>query len=84
MGCFPIKYLGLLVSDKPLRVADWSFRPEKVGYRVDPWHGMFLASAGRLELTNSCLSSLPLFAMSLYMMHDTTHKAMDKPRSRFF
>jgi hypothetical protein len=51
---------------------------------VDPWQGLYLASTGRLELTNSCMSSLPLFAMSLYMLHDSTYKAMDKHRSRFF
>ncbi|KAK1610962.1 hypothetical protein QYE76_034635 [Lolium multiflorum] len=45
---------------------------------IVPW------AAGRLELTNSCLSSLPLFAMSMYLLHDGTHKAMDRPRSRFF
>ncbi|KAK1646353.1 hypothetical protein QYE76_064158 [Lolium multiflorum] len=83
-GVFPIKYLGLPISDKALRVADWNFLPEKIGHRVDPWQGLFLASAGRLELTNSCLSSLPQFAMSLYMLFDSTHKAMDKPRCRFF
>jgi hypothetical protein len=35
-GEFPIKYLGLPISDKPLRVADWNFLPEKIGHRVDP------------------------------------------------
>jgi hypothetical protein len=84
LGAFPMKYLGLLVSGRPLRVADWAFLPEKVGHRVDPWQGLFLASAGRLELTNSCLSSLPMFAMGIYMLHDATHSALDKPRARFF
>jgi hypothetical protein len=46
--------------------------------------GLFLASSGRLEITNSCLSSLPMFAMGVYLLHDTTHSAMDKTRSRFF
>ncbi|XP_071683768.1 uncharacterized protein [Lolium perenne] len=84
LGSFPIKHMGLTVSDKPLRVADWSFLLEKVCHRIDPWQGMFVASVGRLELTNSFLSSLTLFAMSLYMLHDATHKAMDKPHSYFF
>jgi hypothetical protein len=84
LGAFPMKYLGLPVSDRPLRVADWSFFPEKVGHRVDPWQGLFLALAGRLELTNSCLSSLPMFAMGIYILHDTAHSALDKPRARFF
>ncbi|XP_071676854.1 uncharacterized protein [Lolium perenne] len=82
IGKFPITYLGLPISDKPLRVADWGFLPEVVGHRVEPWQG--LGAARRLGLTNSCLSSLPLFAMSLYLLHDGTHKAMEKPRSCFF
>jgi hypothetical protein len=31
LGKIPIRYLGLLVSDKPLRVAAWDFLPEKSG-----------------------------------------------------
>jgi hypothetical protein len=84
LGQFPINYLGLPVSNKRLRVSDWDTLTGKVGHRVDPWQGLFLASAGRLELTNSCLSSLPMFAMSIYMLFDATHAAMDKVRSRFF
>jgi hypothetical protein len=84
LGSLPLHYLGLPVSDRPLSVADWNFLTEKVGHRVEPWQGLFLASAGRLELTNSCLSSLPMFAMGLYLLHDTTHAAMDRHRSRFF
>ncbi|KAK1685344.1 hypothetical protein QYE76_046192 [Lolium multiflorum] len=84
LGSLPLHYLGLPVSDRPLSVADWNFLTEKVGHRVEPWKGLFLASAGRLELTNSCLSSLPLFAMGLYLLHDTTHAVMEKHRSRFF
>jgi hypothetical protein len=84
LGKFPIKYLGLLVSDRPLSVAEWGFLMEKVGHRVDPWQGLFLASSGCLELTNSCLSSLPTFAMSMYLLHEATHSAMDSTRGRFF
>jgi mannosylglycoprotein endo-beta-mannosidase len=34
LGQFPMKYLGLLVSNKPLRVS-LGFPPSKVGHRVD-------------------------------------------------
>jgi hypothetical protein len=84
LGKFPISYLGMPVSDKKLLVADWDFLIEKVGHRVDPWQGLFLASAGRLELTNSCLSSLPMFAMGLFLLPDTSHGRMDSTRARFF
>jgi hypothetical protein len=72
LGSFPFRYLGLPMSDKRLTVADWFFLTEKVGHRVDPWQGLYLTSAGRLELTNSCLSSLPMFAMGLYLLYDST------------
>jgi hypothetical protein len=77
---FPISYLGLPVSDKKLLVSDWEFLTAKMGHRVDPWQGLFLASAGRLELTNSCLSSLPMFAMGLFLLRDTSHGRMDSTR----
>jgi hypothetical protein len=65
--------------------ANWYFLTEKVGHRVDTWQGLFLGSGGRgLELTNSCLSSLPMFTMGLYLIHDSTHGAMNKSRSHFF
>jgi hypothetical protein len=81
---FPIKYLGLPMRDRPLSVADWGFLTEKVGHHVDPWQGLFLASVGCLELTNSFLSSLPMFAMSMYLLHEATHATMDSTRARFF
>jgi hypothetical protein len=72
------------VSDRALSVSDWAFLTDKVGQRVEPWQGLFLNAAGRLELTNSCLSSLPMFAMGLYLLYDTSHGIMNKHRSRFF
>jgi hypothetical protein len=36
LGKFPITYLGLPISDKPLRVAYWGFLSELVGHRVEP------------------------------------------------
>jgi hypothetical protein len=51
---------------------------------VDPWQGLYLTFAGSLELSNSCMSSLPMFVMSMYMLFDTIHAIFDKVRSRFF
>jgi hypothetical protein len=45
---------------------------------------MYLAAAGRLELTTSCMSNLPMFAMGLYLLHDSTHVAMNRSRACFF
>jgi hypothetical protein len=84
IGSFPIRYMGLPVSGKRLSVADWFFLTEKVGHRVEPRQGIFLASTGRLESTNSCLSSLPMIAMGLYLLYDATHGAMNTARAQFF
>jgi hypothetical protein len=51
---------------------------------MDPCQGKFFSSAARLELKNSCFSSLPTFVMCLYLLYGGTHSAMDKSRSRFF
>jgi hypothetical protein len=64
LGKFPIYYPWLPMSTHQLWVSDWNFLTGKVGHRVDPWQGLFLASGGRLELTKSCLSSFPMFCRS--------------------
>ena len=33
---FPIKYMGLPVSEKTVTIADWDFLPENIGDRDDP------------------------------------------------
>jgi hypothetical protein len=35
--------------------------------------GAFFGFNGKLELTNACLSILPMFGMSLFMLYDKTH-----------
>ena len=43
-----------------------------------------MSSAARLILTNSSLSSLPLFTMEMFLLADGVHAKLDTPRSRFF
>lgn len=38
---------------------------------------------GRQILTNSCLSSFPLYCMGFYGLQDGVHKKMDGVRSKF-
>jgi hypothetical protein len=64
---FAIKYLGLLLNEKLLRVRDWDFLLEKVGHWIDPWHILFFVAARRLELTNSYFYSLLMFAMGSWI-----------------
>jgi len=43
-----------------------------------------MSSVARLTLTNSSLASLPLHAMSLFLLGDGTHAGFRKHMSRFF
>jgi hypothetical protein len=83
-GELPFRYLGFPISDKKLTIAELEPVVATVGSRVDPWQGRFMSSAARLILTDSCLSSMPLHTMSLFLLPDGTHAGFDKHRSRFF
>lgn len=45
--------------------------------------GKHITSGGRQILTNSCLSSIPLYCMGFYLLQDGVHKKMDGIRSKF-
>ena len=84
LGSFPIKYLGLPISHKKLTIAEWEPLYGKVANRVSPSRGRFMSSAARLILTNSSLSSHPLFTMGMFLLADGVHAKLDTPRSRSF
>jgi hypothetical protein len=72
------------MSDKKHTIAEMEAVVATVGARVELWQGRFMSLAARLILTDTCLSSLPLHMMSLFMLADGTHAGFDKHRSRFF
>ena len=78
VGDWPIKYLGVPVSGSKLRVVDWGPLVEKINKRLDGWKG------GRLRLLNACLSSIPMYSMSMYLLPKTVLKKIDVIRKRFF
>jgi mannosylglycoprotein endo-beta-mannosidase len=83
-GTWPIKYLGVLVSRSRLHVTDWMALNEKIMKRLDGWQCASLSYGGKLILLNDCLSSIPTYAMSMYMLLKTVVKKMDATRKRFF
>jgi hypothetical protein len=84
LGSFPFTYLGLPISDRKLTVEQWNFLVLKLPGRIETWLGRFLSSSGRLILSNSCLASLPMFAMGLFLLHDKVHAKFDSHRARFY
>lgn len=84
LGGFPIKYLGLPISDRHISIHEWEPLYSKVANRVSPWRGRFMSSVARLIMTNSSLSSLPMFTMGMFLLTDSLHAKLDIPRSQFF
>lgn len=66
IGKWPIKHLGVPVAGSRLHVADWLPIGEKLMKILEGWKGSSLSLEGRLVPTNSCLSNLPVYAMSMY------------------
>jgi hypothetical protein len=66
LGEFPMKYLGLPLSNKRLCKADLSDSPEKIEKRLHTWKGGHLSSRGKSILINSSLTSIPMYTMGFY------------------
>lgn len=84
IGDLPLVYLGIPVSDKHLGVKALRGVPEKLNKRLQPWKGKNMTSRGRLMLTNTSLSSLPIYTMGVYRLQDSIHQQMDTTRAKIF
>ena len=84
VGKFPFMYLGLPLVPRRVTIDEWAPLTGKAGKKVSPWRGKFMSSAERLVLTNSSLSSLPMFAMGFFLLAEGVHAKLDTSRARFF
>ena len=84
LGSFPLKYLGLPISPLKLLAKDFALIVTNVGNRVLPWRGHYNSQAGKVALTNACLSSLPMFLMGFYLLSGGIHAGFDKHRGAFY
>lgn len=87
LGCsisaFPISYLGLpLTINKPTRAL---YMPliEKIESRLEGWKGKLISRAGRLQLMNSVLSSIPIYFMASFLLPKWVVDRIDKIRRDF-
>ncbi len=83
-GSFPTTYLGLPLSPKALRKADYLPLVEKMDKHLAGWKGSLLSRAGRLVLLNSVLSSVPAFFCSAFRIPAWVSKTIDRIRRGFF
>ena len=84
LGCLPMKYLGLPISDNRLGSLAFLGLKEKMVRKLDPWKVKHLSSGGKLVLTNACLTSLPIYTMGFYLLPKSSHGGMDSVRGKFF
>ncbi|KAJ4760681.1 RNA-directed DNA polymerase (reverse transcriptase)-related family protein [Rhynchospora pubera] len=87
LGCrassFPLIYLGLPLSDKPLVRADYHSLLNKFSTKLRGWSASLLSITGRVVLINSCLSSLPTYFMSVFKLPTWVIKRIDSVRRSF-
>jgi len=75
-GSWPIKYLGVPVSGNRIQISNWLPLVEKISRRLDGWKGGVLSLGGRLTLLNACLSNIPIYSMSMYLLPKTILKKL--------
>jgi hypothetical protein len=79
-----MKYLGVPVTHRTLRVSDLDPLDVKFIKKLDAWVGGSNSSGGRLTLVNSSLSNLPSYFMSLFYLNNIFLEKMDNHRLHFF
>jgi mannosylglycoprotein endo-beta-mannosidase len=87
MGCklgeFPMKYLGLPLSNKILNKAAYLPLIQRFSTRLEGWAAKNLSIAGRLILINAVLSALPTYYMSCLKLPVWVIKDIDRIRRHF-
>jgi hypothetical protein len=79
-----MKYLNIiLTSGHELCIAAFVGIQSKMIKWLDPWKGNNITSEGKLILTYSCLTSLPIFGLGFYLLAIGAHSKMDSIMAKF-
>ncbi|XP_042001136.1 uncharacterized protein LOC121750627 [Salvia splendens] len=62
----PVKYLGIPLASRMLKMADYSQLIEKFSTTVKKWNGKSLFFAGRLELIRACLQGVDAYWLQAF------------------
>ena len=79
VGTLPFTYLGLPLGLTKPKVIDFLPLVNKCERRLS-YTSAFLSQAGRLEVTNSIFTAMPMYFMSTFQLHKTVIKQIDKYR----
>ena len=80
----PIRYLGLPLTDRRLRIQDWQLVVEKVETRLWGWRGRLLSRGGRLVLVKVVLSANPTYSMLVFRMPAGVRRRLEGVMRSFF
>ena len=78
IGVLPIRYLGVPLVDRRLRIQDWQPVFEKVETRLGGWRACLLSRGGRLILLKAVLSAIPIYYMSIFTMPVGVRRRLEK------
>ena len=68
ISTLPIRYLGVPLVDRRLRISDWQPVLEKVESRLGGWPARLMSRGGRLVLLKAVLAAIPTFYMSIFRL----------------
>lgn len=77
------KYLGMHVLHKRINKDTYGEVLEKVASRLSGWKGRFLSLAGRVTLTKSVVSSIPIHSMSTIYLPSSILDKLDRVSRSF-
>jgi hypothetical protein len=83
-GQFPIRYLGILIHNQRLTLAEWKSVEERLQKRLSSWKGKLLSLGGRLILINSVLTNMVLYMIYFFLLPKGILHKLDYYRSRLF
>lgn len=82
-GTFPFRYLGLPLTHKKLRKADYSPLLDSLSSRFNHWAAKTLSFAGRLQLISSVIYSTVNFWISAFILPKSCIKSIESLCNRF-
>lgn len=83
IGSLPIRYLGLPLMSRKLRVSEFSSLTDKMVSKFKSWAGSSLSFAGRLQLIKSVIYGLFNFWASTFILPTACIKKMESLCARF-
>jgi hypothetical protein len=88
LGCqvqeFPVRYLGLPLSTRPIPKANYQALVEQVARKMPPYHGAPMARSGRLIWIKSVLRSVPIYTVMVENLPAWARKEIDAICCKFF